>query len=383
MNSIGSVVVTPSLPLGPGGGPASVATSAVVTLLPPPLPLDRMQDVLSQLQAILSTSRTQSLTRSETSVRTNQASRREAEHARDEALERAREESESEGLFDWITKDIGLIGLVGLLTLNPALVVADLVAHKTGIVDNLRLDVVDVAVVAFGMPALLAADILLRKLECTPDCVRETLDELGLGSSVPGISDEDVQPIVDKALVINLLILSAAVTVATAGTTAALVVGGLALGLSCGSLVSAWAGGPEELTLGLAIGGAALSLGSGLASSAASTAARGAGAASARAALSPRLADLKLVSSALSGANAAIQGMDGVLSAVHTKNADEARDQATQARQTLTQLERLLDCILHGLKDAKDSAERTNELIQSALETHRQTLRFTSAMVMA
>jgi hypothetical protein len=381
MNGIGSVAAPQSLPLGFGSGPALVTPSAALTLPAPALALDNLQDVMSQIHAILSASRTQSLQRSESSVRVNQASRREAERARDEALEKAREESESEGFFDWITKDIGLIGLVGLLTLNPALVVADLVAHKAGIVENLRLDLVDVAVVAFGGPALLAADVLLRKLEITPECIRNTLDELGLGSSVPGISDEDVQPIVDKALAINLLILSAAVTVATAGTTTALVVGCIALGLSCGSFVSAWAGGPEELTLGLAIGGAALSLGSGLVSSAAGASA--AGAAGTRAALTARLTDLKLVSNTLTGTNAAIQGVDGVLSTIHTKNADEAQDSAMQSRQTLTQLDRLFDCIVQGLKDAKDSTERASALVQSAIETHHQTLRLASAMVRA
>ncbi len=371
MSALTPVAMAPTLPIGQGGLVGQPAPAELVTLPTPTVSLDTISDMLSQLHALLSASRSESLHLSEASVRTNQLTRHEAEKAHDQAVQEAREEAESESFFEWITKDIGIVGLIGLLTLNPALVAVDLVAHKTGLVENLRLDIVDVAVVVFGGPALLAADILLRKLDVAPDCVRETLDDLGLGDSVPGISDQDVQPVVEKALMINLLLASAAITVLTAGTTTALVVGCIAIGLSCGSMVSASLGGPEELTLGLAIGGAVLSLGSGFLSSGAT----------AGSALNARLSSLKVTSSILSGATGAIRGIDGVTHAIHTRNAEEATYRATEARQTLTRLERLFDTILQGLKDAKASAERTTALIQSTLETHNTTLRMTSAML--
>lgn len=316
-----------------GGAPPEPGEK-VETLPPPDRGLDGMQDALSQLYLlVVENGRSQELA-GEAGVETNRASQKEAERQRDEAMKKAKEEAEKGGFFGAVC-----------------------------------------------------------------DAVAMSLTELNPIAAAAGISAGDVKPIVEKALPVAMVVAGAALSVFTAGTAAALVVACVAIALSAGGAISGAAGGPKELTLSLQIGGAVCSAGSGLLGGAAAAGAAnvattstqgatsGAAAAAGGAATSSGAAgsssvnvfgmstgNVKIVSDCVNGTNAAVQGGDTIVTAVHTHAADEAQLDATRARQALEKLQRLLDAIVDSLKESQESRARTCEIASETLDTYNQTL---------
>jgi hypothetical protein len=203
----------------------------------------------------------------------------------------------------------------------------------------------------------------------TPDAVKEQLEKLGLGTNVPGVSDEDVKPVVDTAVKLNILIAGTAASVLTAGSTTALVVALAAAAFSAGAFASEQAKGPVWLTLGLQVCGAALSVGAGLNAASAGLSADEAA----------RIASAKYVGIGVTAINGGLTGTDTVLHAVHQRAADDANIDATQAKMRLARLQRLLEDLIDTVKENEDSHQRTTKTVREALDTHSNTLLATTS----
>jgi hypothetical protein len=280
-----------------------------------------------------------------------------------EALESARREAAEGGFFKWVSDRIGLGGVAGLATFDYALVAADVALHESGVVRDLRLDLFDGAALLASSPEILAADVLLRKTELTPDAIRSRLDAIGLGTSAPGISDHDVKPIVDRAIQLNLLVAGTAASILTAGSTTAIAIAIVGAALSVSGAVVQATGGSATLALGLQLAGCAASVTSGFFPSAA--AGRTAGAARA----------------AADGADAlttGTRGADTMMRALHQKAADDDNARAQGALFTLQRLGRVLDTLIDGVRETHESHKRVAEIIQGARETHDATLTMAS-----
>jgi hypothetical protein len=320
--------------------------------------LDSTQDAMTMIYAVMAAMERSQTQRAQVDVDQAKLGRMLAIRERDEALARAREESEKGGFFKWLSKDLGLGGVVGLATFNYAVVAADLAAHKTGVVHNLKLDVVDAAAVAAQSPEVLAADVLLRKTDATPEAIRQKLDDMGIGSSAPGISDEDVKPIVGRAIQINLLVAGTAASILTAGSTGALVVAIVGAALSVSGTAVQMAGGSGDLALGLQIAGAVCSMTAGFVPP------QGAGAA----------AGAKIAARAAVAVTNGAKGADRLMTAVHEHAADNASIDAEAALHTLQKLGRLLDGLVDSVKEIHESHKRAADTVLGALQTHNETL---------
>lgn len=374
MSAIGSVPAA-ARPVGPAMMDAP-GTATVSTL--PATQVDGMQDGLARLLACLSAMQSErselakhqvSLARSGQEI---EQLRRQKELAAAERAARARDKG---GVFGWIKKDIGVLGVVGLCTFNYGLVAADVALHKTGAVKDLKLDLADgfCASLAYLKPELLVADILLRKLDIAPHEIEQALDEIGLGRSVPGVSDEDVKPIVDKLVVLNMMIAGTAASILTAGSTTALVIALVGAAMSAGSFASSELGGPEALTKGLALGGIAASLTGGIVG--------GVGAAT-NAGNAGRIAAAHAAASAVSGVNATVGGIDTILAGERQADVDAHLRTATEAKNELAKLQRLVDTLIDTLREGKETQKRMTEAVQSLLQTYDDSL-MTAATIKA
>src|SRR5687767_6828605 len=141
-------------------GPALAAPGSAngASLLPPSQTpnLGMMQGALADLYLVMSQLREAQVGESKVRVDCTKVDRDVQLREQEEAMRRARDAAEEGGVFDWLSKDIGLAGCVGLVTFNYALVAADIALHKLDIVDNVKVDVVDVAAVATGRYDVLA-----------------------------------------------------------------------------------------------------------------------------------------------------------------------------------------------------------------------------------
>ena len=328
-----------------------------VPSLPPPVEgVDKIQDALAMVCASLAAIESAQTATAKGSVATAKGRREAAEHQRQEALERARKEAEKGGLFHTIASDLGVVGVVGLATFSYTAVAADWAIHKSGLVRDMKIDAVDAAIALAGSPQVIVADLLLRKSELSPDAVKEAL-----GRSFPGITDKQAKPLVEKAMMVNLLVLGAATSIATAGSSTALVLAIIGVALSGSGALVQELDGPKALALGLQIGGAAFSIGSAC-TSLASSAAVNAGA------------------RALQSGTMAARGADIVVGTVHQKAAEDAQLDAQEMRHELQKLARLIDTVIDGLKETHESKKQALETVNQAIDTHNQTLTMASAM---
>lgn len=287
-------------------------------------------------------------------VSSTQLKQHRLEEERRQALERARREAEKGGFFKEIADNIGLAGVAGLATFNYAVVGADYALHKTSVIQNLKLDAVDAAAVFAKSPELLAADIVIRKASFGPDAIRTELDKLGIGASTPGISDEDVKPITEKAVAINMLVAGAAASVLSGGSGLPLVLACCGVGLSTGAAVAQEVGAPEWVTLSL--------MGAGFGCSAASGFVGG------------KLTAAKALGEIGTGFVAVNEGTDQVVRTVHQDAANDARIDAQEAKNMLKRMEKIIDDIIDAVKDSHESHRRVAETIQGTAQVHNQTL---------
>jgi hypothetical protein len=341
-----------------GAGPSGLLPAAEAPAL------GQLQGAMAELYMIMSQLRDAQTEHSKTRTESTKMGRDIAEREQAEALARAKEAAESGGFFDWISKDIGLAGVVGLVTFNYALVAADVAAHKLDLVENVKVDVVDLGAVATGRYDVLAADLLLRKTDLAPREARAILEKLGIPKDAPGLSDEDVKPVARKALMLNLLVLSVGATIFSAGSTTGLCIAAAGLAFSAaGSQVAEnevldgvlGKGASRWVGLGMQIYGAAATGMSGLANGAALGAAA------------------KVGGTVAHGAATTARATDKIVRVVHDKQAADARVVAEAAKLQLNRLERLIDFLIDGMKEAASSSRKAGEAIQQAITAADQT----------
>lgn len=347
-------------PVGVGADAPQLSTAADAPLLPEPM-LPPQEDALAGLFRAMSALQSARTERAQTTVERTQAQREAAREANAKALREAQEAAERGGLLDFIAKDTGIIGVAAICTCQWALAAADVALHKSGVLENLRVDLGDAAVLATGRLDLLAADVVVRKLELGPDEARELLRDVGLGDHLPGLSDADVEPIAKEVIEVALLVMATTSSVLTAGSTAALVlaVAGAALSLGGSVVAKTRALGEESKWVGLGaqVTGALLTGGSGFVGGAAKAATHAKAAAT------------------ITGATSqAVRGGETMVLAVNKSAAEHATLDAEVARADMKRLDRVIEEWIDLIKDQQSETRRTREqhtkLNQTIGDTH-------------
>lgn len=366
MSSVGHVGATRSPQAARPVAPAKAQPEAALLPAAERPALGAMQDAMALLYAVLMQQRDTDARVAKSQVEVAQGERKAALRDQQEALRRASEAAEKGGLFDWVSKDIGLAGAVGLVSFNYGLVAADVAAHKLGVFEHIeeKVDLVDVAAVATGRWEVVAAEAVLRKTDLAPEEARGLLERCGARTDVPGISDEDVEPIAKDLLLANLLVLSVGATVLSCGSTTGLCIALAGLALSYGGSEAAKAGtfdgvfgegSSQWIGLGMQFGGAAITGAAGLASG-------------------PGLVNGANTAAAVaSGVSGTANGADKIVLAVHEHERATADIDAEQARYRLARLDRLIQTVIDGAKHASDSHRRAAETIQGVVQTANDT----------
>lgn len=313
------------------------------------------EDGLAALYKVLSQLTDAQARLGETRVNGDKAARNVALHRQQEAEARAAEAAREGGILDKIANNIGIAGAVGLVTFNYVVVAADVAAHASHAIKNIKIDLVDVGAVASARPEVLAADLLLRKTDLTPKEARDVLAQLGIRKDVPGLSDDDVKPVARKLVAANLLAASITASVLSCGTTSGLTVALVGIAMSqAGAYVSSEGtldgvfgrGSSKWIGLGMEVYGTAASAMSGLATS---------GAAIAPAA--------KTGARVISGGLDVLHGSDRATTAIAKHAADEADIDATRARHAIARLERLVDFVIDQIRDVCETHKKTAKIV--------------------
>ncbi len=292
----------------------------------------------------------------------------ETERAR-EALQRAQEEAAKGGFLDWLSKDMGIIGAAALATAQWPVMAADIAMHKVGVVDEMKIDALDVGALATGRFDVLVADALLRKTAASPDELRDLLDGVGLGADSLGVSDEDIQPYTKRMLEVAIVVAATAGSVLSCGTLAGgcVVAAGLLISYSGQALAKTGAldgvlgeGATKWVGVGMQIYGAA----------AAGVAGATMGATSAA----------KLASTAMTSTTTATRSADQVVLAVHAHDARLAELDAERASAEVARMDRYIDELLEIVKESKKAQGRIQTLHAQVTNTQNETMLMASRM---
>jgi len=283
-----------------------------------------------------------------------------------DALQRAQDAAKKGGVFDWISDNLGLGGVAGLVTFNYAAVAASVAVHELGILKNMKIDVVDVGALATGRLDAVASDVILRKLDIAPEQARDIVAKCGIPKDAPGISDEDVKPVAKKVLMANLFIAGLTATALTGGSTAGILVAVAGVGISAGGSYVAenkaldgllGDGTSKWVGLGMEIYGTAASA---LAGFAPGPAVISNGAA-------------RAVGGVVGGATGILDGSDQVVTTLHQRETDTAHIDEETARHRIAQLGRMMDEVIDTIQDAYDSRQKAHEIVMKAVETTNDT----------
>jgi hypothetical protein len=284
-----------------------------------------------------------------------------------EAARKAEEEREEGGLFDFVTDNLGPVGLVAMVVGSVYIAAADVGAHAVGLDDD-KLDLADTA----GLGAMLAgplgvaayaAQLCVKKFG--PDELQQALDE------GPTVADDDVRTANKMAFAVTQAQVALAATVASGGTTAPAIVAIVGIAISTatelaqesGALTATFGDDARWVALGGTLTGAALSLGGGavLAFSNPPAAAR--------------IGEMAVeVQTILQGAHDINQGLHNLRAADYQHDADNFRVDAQHQKNVVELVERMIDAVIEDMKNIKESAQKTTELIQSTMQTQNQTL---------
>ncbi len=361
----------------------SPLASAIAPIAPPPTslvapPVGTM-DPSDALSALLKLSSDVSAAQTDTSRQSVMAAasqRKEAADRRQKALQdaidaqkRAEEEKSKGGFFDFITDNLGPVGLVGMVIGSVYLVAADVALHAAGIDDG-KMDLADAA----GLGAMLAgpagiavyaAQMLVKKVG--PEELQDALDQ------GPTLKDSDVAAANRIAFAVTQAELAIAATVASGGTCAPAVIASVGIAVSTttqilqdtGALRAAFGDkAAGYIAMGGSIAGAACSLGAGASALATSQLASLSGVATAA----------EAGVSVAKGAHDVVQGIRNYEAAGSQFEADQHTVDAERQKHVLAFIERSVDDLISAMKDLKESARRTTELIQGAMQTETQTL---------
>lgn len=296
---------------------------------------------------------------------TNAKVREDATERRHDALVKAMEEAkkaieDNSGPFDFITDNLGPIGLVGMIVGSAYLVAADVAAHAVGL-ENGKMDLADAA----GLGAMLAGPAGIG-LYAAQQCVKKFGPE-GLQQALeqgPTLSDDDVAMANKLAFTLSQAQLAIAATVATGGTSAPAVVALVGTAISTTTQVAVETGLLEKVAGdkagwialgGMAVGGA-LQVGGSLEAgvSIASTA--------------------QTLVKGYEASHAIRQGIHNADAAGHRREADLQQAVAKGQKYFLEMCEDMLEAIVDDLKASKESAAKSAELCAEMSQTHDQTL---------
>ena len=411
--SVTPVQSTTSLPTT--GTIGTVATPAETSILPTPAVPVNADDALVALMKLSSETNACQSDSSRQSAVSAASQRKEATDKRQKALQDAidaqkkAEEAQSKGgLFDFITDNLGPVGLIGMVVGSVYLVAADLALHATGLDDG-KMDLADAAGVGAILAgpagiAVYAAQMAVKKFG--PEEIQEALDK------GPAVTDEQVAKANKIAFALTEAELAIAATVATGGTCAPAVVASVGIAISTATQVAAETGALDFLgdkwkgyvTMAGSVMGAAGALGGGVAglasgglgaatgaANAAQAAATGAGgAAQATATVAAETAQVAVeaaggVAEAAAGAAEAavgvakgvhdvVQGVRNYQASDYAHDADEHRIDAERQKHVLAYIDRFIEDVIGDMKELKDSAQRTSALVQSSIQTESQTL---------
>jgi hypothetical protein len=398
-------VVTP-----PTSAP-SAGTGTPVLASPPTVSDQDVGDAITQLYKMSSNLADQQMQLGKTDSVAAQAQRDAAAAQRKEALDRAvaaarkaREAAESGGPLSFVTKNIGLTGLVGLVTCNFSLVAADVTAHRTGVAGR-STGVGDLGIALGGSPLLYFAEKGLNKV--APDAVNSNAVvatmlggpvgyavERAASKMVPGdfekklddisaVKDDDVR-VANKIALTGVLIAAAATTsVLTAGTGTPGMIALIGIGISTTTQVASETGALQKVVgekaaayvaIGGTVVGAALTLGGSIGSavSSASTASSATGSSVQKAKDAAQL--IQGAHSVVDGTETIVDGVNDLRAARYQHAADGQTVRAQAERNTIDRIEKVIDGIIDDLQEAQHSAQRASETLQDTLQTHNQTL---------
>ncbi|MBX3259410.1 MAG: hypothetical protein KF782_06940 [Labilithrix sp.] len=394
--------------LGPSAAPIPPATAAHASLLPPPSAgaLD-VGDAVTRLLAVSSQLSEQQMRLGESQVAAGVAQRKIAAERRKEALDRAVEAAKKAreaggGPLSFITDEVGLTGLLGVATFNWGLVAADVAAHRAELTGR-STNALDVGAALHGGPLLYLAAQGAKKLapeelgqrgvaaavlggpmglaleraaeKMIPDDFEQRLEELA------SVEDDDVRLANKIALVVAMAAVAATSAVLSGGTTAPAVVALVGIGVSTATQVAAETGALKEafgekaatyVALGGAIAGASLTLGGSVWTVASATSAAS-DIAKVDKTLETTLGAVESAKSVTEGVRTTVDGIRDLERAEHQRDADRANVDAEHQRHLLERIERVIDSILEDIHEAKESAQRAAETLQSTLRTHDQT----------
>jgi len=378
--------------------PQTAATRGENGALLPPADMPAQKEtlsVLAQLYKIMSASNEQQQTEGEKDVEFNRNLQKATEVDEKHQIELAKKAAEEQadankGPMDWVCDDIGVVGAAGLCTFNYPLVIADVAVHKLGLVENLKIDAVDAAcafALQYGHPELLVADLVVRHPEILPGELHDKIASVAsFGKSLdagPSVSDQDVKPYSKQLLAANLVVASAALTVCTLGAASPLATGLAIAAIACS--VAAYTAENVEpvhdlmeknlgkettghVILGLQIGSAALSLASG-----GLTIYETAGKAAAASNVVKVAKGIKAGMEIGQGALQVEAGIRGLRAAEAQHDVDEAHIRMKAAQNQRQQLERAVEMIIDGMKDAHESGKRSLETLQNTMQIQDQT----------
>jgi hypothetical protein len=383
------------------GGATSVPTGAGSVLLPSPSAVsvdvgDAVGKLLTLSAALGEAQSRVGLTQAnvaEGARNAASAKRKEALEQAAEAGRKAQEEAQKGGLFDDITGNMGVVGLVGLVTFRPDLVITDVAAHHADLTTG-RTDLLGLGALASAGPLGYAAEQAFAKY--SPDWVKPedvaafalagplgTVLERGASKLTPDDLEKDVAELVtvrdDDVRVANKIALTAALTAAAAtatvlsgGAASATVVALVGIGLSTGTQIAASTGLLTDIcgekaamwiTIGGTVVGAALTLGGSIASSAGAASSLG----RAREAIGSGVA-------IANGADAVVSGTRDLRGAELTRDQDLSDASAEEQKHLLARIERVIDGLLGDLREAKEAPQRASEVLEGVLQTNDQTL---------
>lgn len=393
---VNGATALPPEPAAPAGQP-----DAGATLLPSPSSPPDIGDGIARLMAISSQIGDAQMKQGMASVNANANRQKAASAARKEALERAadaarkaQEDASKGGLFDFVTDNIGLVGLVGLVTFRPDIVLMDVAAHKAELTDG-DTDLLGLGALAAGGPLAYAAEQAFATYApawCRPEDVAAFMLAGPLGTAIQrgaskltpedlkediraitSIEDDDVRVANKIALSVALTAAAATATVLTGGATSTTVVALVGIGISTATQVASATGLLEEIcsekaamwiSLGGSAAGVLLTLGGSL----------GNAGASAATAMKRAGAMMNAGLSVVQGSDEVMQGVHQLRAAEHTYRADLANADAEEQRHVLKRLERVVDGILDDLREAKEAPERASQTLQATLQTYNQGL---------
>lgn len=314
----------------------------------------------------------------ETQVAANHERQQQEFQEMQRALEQARKEVESGGVFDWLSEDTSIVGLAALVTCTWPVYAADLAVHKSGLIENeAKVDLFDAGAYLAAGPAGLAASYVIRnhgdelaaplvaelergslapsgttaKLRAGGDVLRQN----PLGEGRAEITDKDIKPLVKDVIMVEMIAAGAVAAPFTGGST--LVVTGAIVGaaLSASAYVvqrtQAFGDDSGKVAIALGIGGAVTGLATGIGGALMKEGAKELAAQGAERAA-------RITTGVTSGAQGSLTSTDTVIRAHHNARALDLSADAEELGASIRRSQRITEQLIDGADEDSKTYER-------------------------